>query len=627
MNFPSTPVTIRSSDSSEHTVTPGSEGGADDELIFRLGGLTLRHADCNTIEGGSRSSTPAPSSPPGSRSRSVSSVPPLASLDRPQSKKVFIFQCGGEQHDTGGNHQENELRTELICGEDGCLKRGILGDFLVWVPPEYVQPSSMADLLRVHEGEYLRHVEKKIKGEKMPRGYAPHGQLDTDTPLSPQSFDAARRFCGAAMMAVDAVFSDWDPNIAPPSTPATTTATATATAATLSSSTPRRAFAIGRPPGHHAGPSGCVISDYFWHRPDMASSGFCLLNTVGVAAAYAMYRYGRQQRDKATLSALTAGLAGAGAGAGGAGGGEATRAPRICIIDIDVHHGNGTEEIIRNTVPNETFLPLPSSWAPVSRFSHKPWLTEDDSDSIMFGSINLVAADRFYPCTGSDSDSGRPRARAETKTAIAAAGGATGGATSDIDGRTPRIINIGLTPVGPGPWDLKSRTNLSSKQRTELCRVAGLELRQKVSENLLPAVRAFQPDLLIISSGFDAHHNDMYHFLTEEDFHWITEELCACASWGVVSVLEGGYSLSSPVPQPKTKVNVPPRSSAKRGKEKGSGLGPTTEGSGFSPDVSFSTDPTPPLADRFQVLPGDGGLVKGVLAHVAALAGRPDWAE
>ena len=45
----------------------------------------------------------------------------------------------------------------------------------------------------------------------------------------------------------------------------------------------KRAFVIGRPPGHHAGPSGCVPSRHFWRNPDMTSSGFCLLNTVAGA--------------------------------------------------------------------------------------------------------------------------------------------------------------------------------------------------------------------------------------------------------------------------------------------------------------------------------------------------------
>ena len=77
---------------------------------------------------------------------------------------------------------------------------------------------------------------------------------------------------------------------------------------------------------------------------------------------------------------------------------------------------------------------------------------------------------------------------------------------------------------------------------------------------LLPSLERFNPDLLFISAGFDAHYDDMYHFLTEQDLHWVTEQMCAVAdrcgggsgsSCGVISVLEGGYSLSTPLPKPK----------------------------------------------------------------------------
>lgn len=52
-----------------------------------------------------------------------------------------------------------------------------------------------------------------------------------------------------------------------------------------SSSQPAKSvFVIGRPPGHHAGPNGCVPSVTYWKAPGMTSSGFCLLNTVAVAA-------------------------------------------------------------------------------------------------------------------------------------------------------------------------------------------------------------------------------------------------------------------------------------------------------------------------------------------------------
>lgn len=73
--------------------------------------------------------------------------------------------------------------------------------------------------------------------------------------------------------------------------------------------------------------------------------------------------------------------------------------------------------------------------------------------------------------------------------------------------------------------------------------------RSRMAADLLPALRQFSPELLIISAGFDAHHLDPLGGLsfTDEDYHWITRELMALAdetaNGRVVSVLEGGYSL------------------------------------------------------------------------------------
>jgi acetoin utilization deacetylase AcuC-like enzyme len=131
-----------------------------------------------------------------------------------------------------------------------------------------------------------------------------------------------------------------------------------------------RILVLGRPPGHHAGANGCVVSDYYWRRPDMSSSGFCLLNTVAVAAAYARCKYGSVMES---------------------GGTACKRAPKIAIVDFDIHHGNGTEDIIRNLRPRSIHLPLPSSWAPVQRSIYKPWLNEQDAEEVLFASINLVA--------------------------------------------------------------------------------------------------------------------------------------------------------------------------------------------------------------------------------------------
>jgi acetoin utilization deacetylase AcuC-like enzyme len=83
-----------------------------------------------------------------------------------------------------------------------------------------------------------------------------------------------------------------------------------------------------------------------------------------------------------------------------------------------------------------------------------------------------------------------------------------------------------------------------------LSRGAGsAEFRERMSAEMLPALRSFAPELLIISAGFDAHHLDPLGGLklTDDDFAWITRELMAIAAataqQRVVSVLEGGYSL------------------------------------------------------------------------------------
>jgi len=77
------------------------------------------------------------------------------------------------------------------------------------------------------------------------------------------------------------------------------------------------------------------------------------------------------------------------------------------------------------------------------------------------------------------------------------------------------------------------------------------EWRDKVRESWLPAIRDYQPELIMISAGFDSHmEDDMGGFnLVEADYVWITRELCQiakdCGHGRVVSCLEGGYDLSS----------------------------------------------------------------------------------
>jgi acetoin utilization deacetylase AcuC-like enzyme len=73
--------------------------------------------------------------------------------------------------------------------------------------------------------------------------------------------------------------------------------------------------------------------------------------------------------------------------------------------------------------------------------------------------------------------------------------------------------------------------------------------RSRIAAEMLPALRAWAPQLLIISAGFDAHADDPLAGLNlqDDDFHWITQELAAIAQESaegrIVSILEGGYSM------------------------------------------------------------------------------------
>jgi len=116
------------------------------------------------------------------------------------------------------------------------------------------------------------------------------GALDPDTAISHWSFEAALRASGSTCEAVDRVMSGdhWN------------------------------AFCAVRPPRHQTGPRGVVTCP---NDPD-GSHGFFLLNNLAVAAAYARSMY-RNDGIK-----------------------------RVAIIDFDVHHGNGTEEIVKYLIPN-----------------------------------------------------------------------------------------------------------------------------------------------------------------------------------------------------------------------------------------------------------------------------------
>ena len=158
-------------------------------------------------------------------------------------------------HDTGAGHPERPDR----------VRRGIraIQASDCWEKLHHIEPTHAgADQIHyAHAGDYIDHVRRCCEQEI---------NLDYDTPVVKESFDIARRSAGGVLRAVDAVMAG----------------------------TVRNAFALVRPPGHHATPS--------------RSMGFCLFNNVAVAARYLQREHGIR---------------------------------KVAIVDWDVHHGNGTQDI------------------------------------------------------------------------------------------------------------------------------------------------------------------------------------------------------------------------------------------------------------------------------------------
>jgi acetoin utilization deacetylase AcuC-like enzyme len=180
------------------------------------------------------------------------------------------------------------------------------------------------------------------------------------------------------------------------------------------------AFVAIRPPGHHAETT----------RP----MGFCLFNNAAIAARHAQRHHG---------------------------------AERVAIVDFDVHHGNGSQEIF---------------WS---------------DKTVMYCSTHQMP---LYPGTGA----------------------------ADERGEHNTIVNAPLSP-GDG----------------------GDEFRAALQTVILPQLRGFRPDLIVISAGFDAHQRDPLANLNllEADFQWATQKIMevadASAHGRVVSLLEGGYDLKA----------------------------------------------------------------------------------
>ncbi|MCK5664357.1 MAG: histone deacetylase family protein, partial [Thiotrichaceae bacterium] len=79
----------------------------------------------------------------------------------------------------------------------------------------------------------------------------------------------------------------------------------------------------------------------------------------------------------------------------------------------------------------------------------------------------------------------------------------------------------------------------------------GQQFREKYSDKILPALKQFNPDLILLSAGFDAHKDDPLSSiqLTQDDYQWLTQEIVSiansCCDGKIISVLEGGYNLDA----------------------------------------------------------------------------------
>jgi acetoin utilization deacetylase AcuC-like enzyme len=128
-----------------------------------------------------------------------------------------------------------------------------------------------------------------------------------------------------------------------------------------------------------------------------------------------------------------------------------------------------------------------------------------------------------------------------------------GNGTQHIFAREPRVqyLSTHQWPLYPGTG-AREETGVGNIVNRPLPAGTGSrEWRRVVETDILPAIDAFAPKLIMVSAGFDAHRADPLAMLelVEDDFGWVTARLVELArkhSGGrVVSVLEGGYDLSA----------------------------------------------------------------------------------
>ena len=311
------------------------------------------------------------------------------------------------------------------------------------------------------ESTNIDNPEEKEKEEEINKNESPDNDLcfyqriDADTYINQYSYENIFNTTGCVFEAIDLVMSGNANN----------------------------AFALIRPPGHHAGYYGPVENTF---EP---SNGFCLVNNVAIGAAYTKYKYNETIK-------------------------------KIAIVDIDVHHGNGTEEIVE--MLNFKNFSRPFNYEKICgvRIEDKRsinWFDFDDAKNVLFISTHIydkTKPDNFYPYSGGEESNTQ----------------------KDSDIYPGGIYNI--------PFEFKKNYPY--------------EYRNILRTKIIPRLYKFKPDIIFISAGFDGHKMELINqnsmLLQENDFGYIAEQIQFVANkfcqGRLVAVLEGGYNANTGIISP-----------------------------------------------------------------------------
>jgi acetoin utilization deacetylase AcuC-like enzyme len=124
-----------------------------------------------------------------------------------------------------------------------------------------------------------------------------------------------------------------------------------------------------------------------------------------------------------------------------------------------------------------------------------------------------------------------------------------GNGTEEIFSDDPRVMLCSTFQHPFYPYNGASSSNEHIINVPLTAGSGGVEFRAAVTDRWLPALEEFQPELILISAGFDAHRDDDMASLrlVENDYTWVTHELKRVAEKHakarIISVLEGGYEL------------------------------------------------------------------------------------